>query len=277
MTERSRAFSFVDRITRFESGHRAEGRFTVPADLGEFPASLVAEAIGQLAAWVAMEHAGFRRRPVAALASEVRVESPPRPGICLDLVTEIDGCVRDAVTYGGLATANGVPVLRLSRCVGPLLPMEEFDAADAVRRDFELLCDTGLPPRDLSAAATVPPVWVALDRERGRRLRAELRVPAAAPFFADHFPRKPVFPGTLLLDALMRIGVDLVADALAAPARPPVALRARHVKLRSFIQPGQVLTLVAESPTTPGTLTDIALTATFDGLRVCNAHAEIAA
>ena len=50
--ERPGAFSFVDRITH-RAGGRIEGEYTVPAAATRFPASLMAEAVGQLAAWSA--------------------------------------------------------------------------------------------------------------------------------------------------------------------------------------------------------------------------------
>jgi hypothetical protein len=50
------AFSFVDRITEFVPARSARGVFHVPATIPAFPACLVAEAVGQLAAWVSMEH-----------------------------------------------------------------------------------------------------------------------------------------------------------------------------------------------------------------------------
>jgi hypothetical protein len=83
MPDRFSAFSFVDRITALEPGTRARGRFAVPAGLPEFSTCLVAEAVGQLAAWVAMAQAEFRRRPVAALSGEMIVREArrgdPRP------------------------------------------------------------------------------------------------------------------------------------------------------------------------------------------------------
>jgi hypothetical protein len=51
-TDHFAAFSFVDRITEFVPGTRAHGVFHVPAAIQAFPACLVAEAVGQLAAWV---------------------------------------------------------------------------------------------------------------------------------------------------------------------------------------------------------------------------------
>ena len=64
------AFSFVDRITDYEPEGRARAAFFAVPDgrCAAFPSCLVAEAVGQLAAWVAMAHIDFRGRPVAALA-----------------------------------------------------------------------------------------------------------------------------------------------------------------------------------------------------------------
>ena len=74
MTAHFAAFSFVDRITEFAPGKRARGEFWVPEAVSAFPSCLVAEAVGQLAAWVAMNRVDFRGRPVAALATETRFE-----------------------------------------------------------------------------------------------------------------------------------------------------------------------------------------------------------
>jgi 3-hydroxyacyl-[acyl-carrier-protein] dehydratase len=76
--------------------------------------------------------------------------------------------------------------------------------------------------------------------------RATLRVPASAPFFADHFPRCPVLPGTLLLDAMFRFACTVAQDLeprgqMAAWA----ARRASGVKLRAFIAPGDTLDIEA--------------------------------
>jgi hypothetical protein len=68
MADQFAAYSFVDRITALTPGTRARGRFAVPVDILPLASCLVAEAVGQLAAWVAMAHVSFRGRPVAALA-----------------------------------------------------------------------------------------------------------------------------------------------------------------------------------------------------------------
>src|SRR4029453_10567411 len=95
------AFSFVDRIIEYEPGRCARGRYFVPAHIASFPSCLVAESVGQLAAWVAMAHIGFRGRPVAALANETRFRSGVRPGSTLDLAVEIESCAEHPVPYAG--------------------------------------------------------------------------------------------------------------------------------------------------------------------------------
>jgi len=77
-------------------------------------------------------------------------------------------------------------------------------------------------------------------------LRATLQVPTLAPFFADHFPRRPVFPGSLLMHSNLEL-----AAALAARLPPPAGggrwtLRGlTDVKLRAFTPPGERLEIEA--------------------------------
>jgi len=234
------AFSFVDRVTEVEPGLRAGGRFAIPEGLPDFPSCLVAEAVGQLAAWAAMAGLRFQRRPVAGLTGHVEVLGSARAGQTLDLGVELETCDPDAVAYRGWALVNGSPVLRLSRCVGPMLPMEEFDDPRTVEDHFALLCGPGATPGRFPGVTV--PVLLPVDTPSGEAVRAAMQVPASAPFFADHFPRRPVFPGSLLLDAQMRLAVRVPLPVQGLPLVP------RHVsdtKLRAFLAPGQVVELEA--------------------------------
>jgi 3-hydroxymyristoyl/3-hydroxydecanoyl-(acyl carrier protein) dehydratase len=225
MAERFSAFSFVDRITTLEPGSSAVGRYTIPVHLPRFPMCLVAEAIGQLAAWVSISHLGFRRRPVAGLAGETLFFGSVTPGQVLDLAVELGTCDEDAVAYGGSARVDGALVLELRHCVGPMLAMEEFDAPEAVRGDFETLCGPGAPAARIRALPQ-PEVTV-IERVPGRSLVATLQVPESAPFFGDHFPRRPVFPGTLLLDRQIELAVQVAREARARRSRRGARARER--------------------------------------------------
>lgn len=244
MNEHFRAFSFVDRITAHEPGLRIRGGYTIPAGLDAFPGSLVAEAVGQLAAWAAMAVTGFERRPVAGLAGRIELLASIRPGQELELAAEMESADEDAVAYRGTARVNGTPVIRLEDCVGPMMPVVEFDDPRALRERFALLEGRGAEPGGFTGlpALGLDPVR----DDAGGAEGAVLHVPASAPFFADHFPRRPVFPGSLL----MHLNLQLAA-ALAGGLAPPAGgvrwtLRTvQDMKLRAFIAPGETLQLEA--------------------------------
>lgn len=272
------AFLLVDRITEIDPGKRARGYFAIPADLEDPSPCLVAEAVGQLAAWVAMAKAQFLSRPVAGLVGEVKFRERAAPGTILDLEVELESCQSDAVLYGGWARAGGLPIVEMRRCVGPMLPMEDFDYPEAAREMFELLCREGASRKGLSSDAAHSPPVVLIDRDPRKRLRAAMQVPMSAPFFADHFPRKPVLPGTLLLDAQLRLAGGLAAEAVDPSGRMLLrASRVRNVKLRSFVHPGQVLEICAEVLGVSRTSAEIALAAEVGGQRVSSAHVETVA
>jgi 3-hydroxymyristoyl/3-hydroxydecanoyl-(acyl carrier protein) dehydratase len=272
MSDRFSAFSFVDRITALEAGRLARGRFTIPAGLPAFSTCLVAEAVGQLAAWAAMAQAEFRRRPVAALAGETRIIGEAAPGETLDLGVEIESCDPDAVAYRGWARVADRPVLELCRCVGPMLPQEDFDAPEVVRGDFETLCGPGARPGRFPGITT--PDLSMTERIPGQRLTASMHVPVSAPFFGDHFPRRPVFPASLLLDAQIRLAVRLAGETLP----PGQRLRPAHVadlKMRSFILPGHAVEIEAGMRSATDGAAELTLAATVDGKRVASGRMEI--
>ena len=245
MSDHFSAFSFVDRITEVQPGLRARGQFATPDGLQDFPACLVAEAVGQLAAWASMAAVAFHRRPVAGLAGHVEILGDAQPGQILDLETELQGCDSDAVAYQGWAHAGGSPLLRLSHCVGPMLPMEEFDDPQAVRDHFALLCGAGAAPGRFPGVSV--PQLLILDGSPGEGLRATMQIPASAPYFADHFPWRPVFPGSLLLEAQLRLAAQLARRVL--PQAPGLLLVPSHVsdvKLRAFLSPGQAVEIEAK-------------------------------
>jgi 3-hydroxymyristoyl/3-hydroxydecanoyl-(acyl carrier protein) dehydratase len=240
------AFSFVDRIHFLQPGVRICGRYAIPDRVVSFPASLIAEAVGQLAAWAAMAAVDFKCRPLAALAGNIDLLSPVRPGQALELTAELSSVDTEAVAYDGTAQAKDGPVLRLKHCVGPMMPLEEFDEPQALRERFALLCGDGALPGAFRGVS--PPALDPVGGEPGESLRALLRVPVSAPFFADHFPRRPLFPGTLLMHANLELASALACQWPAPAAGGRWMLRSLSgVKLRAFIPPGETLEIEARS------------------------------
>ncbi len=275
MNGRFRSFSFVDRITRCE-GSRVEGRYTVPAGATRFPASLMAEAVGQLAAWASMSQLNFSVRPVAGLAAESRYWRSPQPGQTLMLTADIQRCDAEAVAYSGRALIDGQPAVEIIDCLGPMLPMTQFDSPDRVRADFDTLRGDGAPPNRFDG---VPEAQLSqIETSGAERLQARLEVPAqaAAPYFDDHFPLRPVFPGTLLLDALAGLAVQLAQTAAPLRAAGPLAATGiSNVKIRSFTDPGAVLQLEVELIDADARRARLKLLARAEGKTVATARAEI--
>ncbi|CAG0961168.1 3-hydroxyacyl-[acyl-carrier-protein] dehydratase FabZ [Burkholderiales bacterium] len=245
MAGRFSAFSFVDRILAHAPGATVRGRYTVPPRATRFPASLAAEAIGQLAAWVAMHALDFRVRPVAGLAGETRFGRAFGPGDTLELEVDLENATESDVAYHGRARVDGEPVMVLEHALGPMLPAADFDDPGALRADFATLAGPGAPAGRFEGVA--PPALAVEDLDPGRRARGTLAIPADAPYFADHFPRKPVFPATLLMDAL-----GILATRVAGEGARVAAMQ--DVKVRAFMPPGESLAVSADLAAEDGSL-----------------------
>ncbi len=269
------AFSFVDRISYHEPGGRANGTYAIPSALNSFPACLVAEAVGQLAAWVAMEHLGYRVRPVAALAPATRFLRAVEPGQSLDLSVEIDSCDDAVIAYRGFAEVAGERVLELEDALGPMLPAADFDDPAALAARFALLCGTGAQS-GLFRGVDLPRV-VREQSVSGESAEGSLHIPLEAPFFNDHFPRRPVFPATLLLDAQIALALEVAAESARWPtgtALAPTSLA--NVKVREFTPPGAVLTVGARMEVRDGEAAIFMLTAANEVKQMATARLEIA-
>jgi UDP-N-acetylglucosamine acyltransferase len=81
--------------------------------------------------------------------------------------------------------------------------------------------------------------------EDGSRIVARKGVTAGEPFFAGHFPTRPVMPGVLICEALAQASAVLVAGSQPPPAEG-VTLRLRgleRVRFRHPVVPGDILEL----------------------------------
>jgi 3-hydroxymyristoyl/3-hydroxydecanoyl-(acyl carrier protein) dehydratase len=270
------AFSFVDKITELKPGRGVRGQFAIPSHVHGFPSALVGEAIGQLAAWAAMEAVGFSRRPVAALAGQISFVAPVHPGDVLELAADLESCDEDRVFYSGTAYANGSVVMTLHDCMAPMLHQEEFDDIDKIRGHYRRLITGGAQPGRLQ---DVPQLETSGSTgSPGHWAEAELHVPSAADFFCDHFPRRPVLPATLLIDSLCRLTETLMPPTAADNTEPAMGITALHqAKIRSWVAPGQPIRLRIELAD-PGSRRGTVRMSAFSGKeRVATVSAEITA
>ena len=187
---------------------------------------------------------------------------------------ELESCDDEAVAYRGRAEVDGTRTIELIDCLGPMLPLEEFDSPIALRERLDVLRGPGaaagrfhgIDELRVEPGSLVP----------GKAAAATLHVPATAPFFRDHFPRRPVFPATLLLNEMIRLALAAARDpAPSTSGSPVVPLRMTNVKVRSFTPPGQALELAADLAVSAGGVTVASLSARAEGRMVATARVDL--
>ncbi len=79
----------------------------------------------------------------------------------------------------------------------------------------------------------------------GRKIKCEAAVPTASTIFDGHFPGFPLMPGVLLIEAMAQASGWLVM-ALNRFERMPFLAAVKEAKLRTFVKPGELLSIEAE-------------------------------
>jgi 3-hydroxyacyl-[acyl-carrier-protein] dehydratase len=80
----------------------------------------------------------------------------------------------------------------------------------------------------------------------GSKITTLKNLSLAEEYLADHFPRFPVMPGVLMLEAMTQAGAMLVRVTEDFAHSVVVLKEARNVKYADFVQPGQTLTITAD-------------------------------
>lgn len=85
-----------------------------------------------------------------------------------------------------------------------------------------------------------------VELEPGVKIKAVKTLTLAEEYLADHFPKFPVMPGVLMLEAMTQAGAWLVRASEDFAHSMVVLKQASNVKYGQFVEPGQTLTVTAE-------------------------------
>ena len=104
-----------------------------------------------------------------------------------------------------------------------------------------------------------------------RTIRADATVPEASTIFEGHFPGYPLMPGVLLIETMNQASGWLLI-ALTKFTRMPFFAAVKEAKLRSFVTPGQTLSVSASIKHEGSGYAMTSAEIRHDGKVVCNAE-----
>lgn len=103
------------------------------------------------------------------------------------------------------------------------------------------------------------------DLQRGSKITAVKLLRAEEDYLKDHFPRFPVMPGVLMLEAMYQAGAWLVRSSEDFKHAAVLLKEARNVKYSDFVTPGKELVVTAEILKEDATSTTLKAAGTVDG------------
>lgn len=104
-----------------------------------------------------------------------------------------------------------------------------------------------------------------------RRIRTEATVPLTSTIFEGHFPSYPIMPGVLLLETMAQTSGWLII-ALTRFERMPFLAAFKEAKLRTFVAPGQQLSISANVEHEGSGYAVAEAAISVDGKAACNAE-----
>ena len=262
-------FLMIDRICELEKGKSARGIKNISWD-GDFleeiipglpvvSSFIIAEAVGQLLSWIIVEAKDFTVKPVITVVDSYICNGHIQPGDQLEVMGSVESMSEEGALVHGKILLRGKPVIEINHAVCYAYPLSELDPPERARLQFKHLYVPGCPlPQTAQHPASLMREEVPLykrpwfdriiDEGQPARLVAIKNVTATEDYFNDHFPRKPILPGVVIMEAQHSLARELVLRQLAERGLTdsfPVLCRAEKVKFRLFIQPGDQMALEA--------------------------------
>lgn len=263
-------FIFVDRILKLEKGKYAEGIKNVSfsdeylvhrvSNFPVMPRSLTVEAIAQLISWLVIFTTDFSVKPIAVTTEETKFLGDVRPGDQMLLKAEINSMHEEDALCSGSAEVNGKIVTELKNGICAFIPIEELEDVSVVKEmSFSLFPDRSFQDFldykksnpgtnshfhrnkfDLNAVDKV------LKIENGKRILGVKSFTMTEDFGSDHFPVKPVMPGTMIIEAFVQLSERLLSSTIKEKTGAIIKIipkGSRKIKFRRYVRPGDQMIL----------------------------------
>jgi len=112
-----------------------------------------------------------------------------------------------------------------------------------------------------------------LDYEQGQWIRGVKNISMGDPIFQGHFPKQPVFPGVLIIEAMAQTGGCLVMQELEERSKKVIYFMAIDgVKFRKPVVPGDQMVMEVKVIQNKGKICKMRGEAFVDGQRVAEAE-----
>lgn len=277
-------FFLIDRICELEDGTRARGIKNVCWDdpflrepfpgLPGFSPVIACESVAQLVSWVIVAARDFTVKPVITAVDSYRCCGHVSPGDQLEVSGEIESFSPESALAHGRIVCCGRTVIEIEHAVCYLYPLSELDPPEDARRQFGTLYTPGYPVPGTDSGALLQrehiplPAIALVDRvfrsEDPNRLSGIKNITATEEYFRDHFPRKPIVPGVVIMESMIDLGAQLITGRLPAGVRP-ILQGCRKIKFRSFVQPGDQLLIEAAVVSCDAAGSTVKITARLNG------------
>ncbi len=287
-------FLFVDRILTMQPGKYAVAlKHVSTSDTYIFKnhenqialySCIIGEALGQLCSWNVIQATDYKLRLIGGVVGEVILHDDPLLGdtVILENTIEVLDLENNVCHFHGTARVGDKLILELKDGLGPIMPVADFGSVDNVIKEYEQLYRPGEIPRipagrAISKNVHIDTAFLEYDRiiewNKGESVIAQKNIATTAPYFHDHFPRRPILPVTLMIQSNLLLAHEFLTELLE-PNQKLKPVIVRRVKMNDFVPPGTIIMTTLQLKKREGNKLIVTFRSESEGKRVCVCEAE---
>lgn len=258
-------FLYVDRITEYQPGKLMRGLknvtrsesylFPAPDGRRRLATMVVVEAAAQLGSWLAIADSRFTRRPLFLGEDLAEFQGAAYAGDMIDLMVELVRLEDDIVETIATASVNGKTIMKGQSSKGYLMPMEDFASPVEMKKRYDELYRPKF--KDVKRVQgpvelTSSPFW-GISKKQPRELldgivthkafdtvEAFKNVTRTETYFEEHFPRRSIVPGVVILGMACDASEHLIRQEVGplGMTRRLELVKLINGRFRKMVEPG---------------------------------------